>query len=173
VKAAGPATAIYVGDRKLIHCDANEQNLLFNLRADMGERTDLATQQPTQVAEPVWLINTGLLSVDAGAPRARNRVARTGSDILGVSLPPSHSSADDQSLAVRSEATKGSDPKFALIHGEVHAMHCPGGLRPEANRNEDTPMKECFGPPENGTVGSNIDRGHDSTSEYSFALHKI
>jgi arylsulfatase A len=65
---AGPASAIYLGDYKLIHYYAKKQNLLFNLRTDIGERNDLATQQPTKVAELVEQMNTYLHSVNAAFP---------------------------------------------------------------------------------------------------------
>ena len=65
---AGPASAVYVGDYKLIHYYAKKRNLLFNLRNDIGERNDLAAQQPDRVAELVRHMNEYLLSVNATFP---------------------------------------------------------------------------------------------------------
>ena len=66
---AGPASAIYLGDYKLIHYYAKKQNLLFNLRADIGERNDLASEQPAKAKELVMQMNDYLLSVNAAFPR--------------------------------------------------------------------------------------------------------
>jgi arylsulfatase A len=65
---AGPASAIYLGDYKLIHYYAKKQNLLFNLRTDIGEQNNLAAQQPAKVAELVEQMNTYLHSVNAAFP---------------------------------------------------------------------------------------------------------
>ncbi len=65
---AGPASAIYLGDYKLIHYYAKKQNLLFNLRDDIGERNDLASRQPAKTAELVKEMNDYLLAVKAAFP---------------------------------------------------------------------------------------------------------
>lgn len=65
---AGPASAIYLGDHKLIHHYATGRNLLFNLRSDIGERNDLAAQHPAKVAELVRQLNEYLLTVNAAFP---------------------------------------------------------------------------------------------------------
>lgn len=65
---AGPASAIYVGNYKLIHYYARKQNLLFNLHNDIGEQNDLATTKPAKVAELVERMNAYLHSVNAAFP---------------------------------------------------------------------------------------------------------
>ena len=65
---AGPASTIYLGDYKLIHYYAKQQNLLFDLGNDIGERNDLASQQPAKVAELVQRMSDYLLSVEAAFP---------------------------------------------------------------------------------------------------------
>jgi arylsulfatase A-like enzyme len=67
--AQGPASAIYVGDLKLIHVYETGALKLFNLAADPGERRDLASQQPEKVKELDARLMTYLKSVNAQLPQ--------------------------------------------------------------------------------------------------------
>jgi arylsulfatase A len=67
--AQGPASAIYVGDMKLIRAYETAALKLFNLASDPGERRDLASQQPEQVKELDARLTAYLTSVTAQMPK--------------------------------------------------------------------------------------------------------
>jgi arylsulfatase A-like enzyme len=65
----GPASAIYLGDLKLIHVYETGTLKLFNLASDIGERRDLASQQPEKVKELDARLMTYLQAVNAQLPK--------------------------------------------------------------------------------------------------------
>jgi arylsulfatase A-like enzyme len=67
--AQGPASAIYVGDLKLIHVYETGTVKLFNLANDPGERRDLASQIPDQVKELDARLLAYLKTVNAQLPK--------------------------------------------------------------------------------------------------------
>jgi arylsulfatase A-like enzyme len=67
--AQGPASAIYVGDLKLIHVYETSAVKLFNLATDVGERHDLASQQPDTAKELDARLMAYLKSVGAQLPK--------------------------------------------------------------------------------------------------------
>lgn len=67
--AQGPASAIYVGDLKLIHVYETGAVKLFNLTTDSGERRDLASQQPDKAKELDARLLAYLKSVGAQLPK--------------------------------------------------------------------------------------------------------
>lgn len=67
--AQGPASAIYVGDLKLIHVYETGAVKLFNLATDPGERHDLASQQPDKVKELDARLIAYLKTVGAQLPK--------------------------------------------------------------------------------------------------------
>lgn len=65
----GPASSIHSGDHKLIlYYEAGDRHL-YDLKVDLGERNDLATQMPDKVAELTRQMTAYLKSVDAEMPR--------------------------------------------------------------------------------------------------------
>jgi arylsulfatase A-like enzyme len=67
--AQGPASAIYVGDLKLIHVYETGALKLFNLASDPGERRDLAAQMPDKAKELDARLMAYLKSVNAQLPQ--------------------------------------------------------------------------------------------------------
>ncbi len=67
--AQGPASAIYVGDLKLIHVYETGALKLFNIATDSGERHDLASQMPEKVQELDARLMTYLKTVNAQFPK--------------------------------------------------------------------------------------------------------
>jgi arylsulfatase A-like enzyme len=67
--AQGPASAIYVGDLKLIHVYETDALKLFNIANDPGERHDLAPQQPDKAKELDARLMAYLTAVNAQLPK--------------------------------------------------------------------------------------------------------
>jgi len=67
--AQGPASAIYVGDLKLIHVYETGAMKLFNLASDPGERRDLASQMPDEVKELDAQLMAYLKAMNAQLPK--------------------------------------------------------------------------------------------------------
>ena len=65
---AGPASAIMLGDYKLIKFYEANKLHLFDLSKDMGEKNDLADREPEVVAKLHDRLNEYLASVDAQMP---------------------------------------------------------------------------------------------------------
>ena len=66
--ALGPASAILLGDYKLIRVYETGQRLLFDLAQDPGERRDLASQLPDKVRDLDARLTTYLQTVNAQLP---------------------------------------------------------------------------------------------------------
>jgi arylsulfatase A len=66
----GPASAIYLGDFKLIRVYENGALKLFDITKDPGERRDLAAQMPHKVKELNQRLADYLLGVNAQMPKA-------------------------------------------------------------------------------------------------------
>ena len=66
---AGPASAIMLGDYKLIKFYETNKLHLFDLSKDIGEENDLAGRKPEVVAKLHDRLNEYLASVDAQMPR--------------------------------------------------------------------------------------------------------
>lgn len=66
--SAGPASAYYEGDFKLVRTYETGARALFNLATDPGERHDLARGTPDQVAEMDRRLTEYLRDVNAGLP---------------------------------------------------------------------------------------------------------
>jgi arylsulfatase A len=64
----GPASAIYLGDHKLVRLFETDQRRLYDLRADPGENHDLAGQMPARVAEMDRRLSEYLVWARAGMP---------------------------------------------------------------------------------------------------------
>jgi arylsulfatase A len=69
----GPASAIYLGDFKLIRIYETGERRLFDLAKDPGERGDLARQMPEKVAELDRRLSEYLKSVDAQMPTPNSK----------------------------------------------------------------------------------------------------
>lgn len=67
--AQGPASAIYVGELKLIHVHETGALKLFNVVTDPGERRDLASQQPDKAKELDARLMSHLKSENAQLPK--------------------------------------------------------------------------------------------------------
>ena len=67
--SAGPASAIMLGDYKLIKFYETNKLHLFDLSKDMGEKNDLADRKPEVVARLHDRLNAYLESVDAQIPQ--------------------------------------------------------------------------------------------------------
>ncbi len=67
--AQGPASAIYVGDLKLIHVYETSALKLFNIASDPGERRDLASKMPEKVKELDVRLMTYLKTMNAQLPK--------------------------------------------------------------------------------------------------------
>lgn len=67
-KGSQPASTIIKGDYKLIKFYETEQVLLFNLKEDNEETTDLAESQPEKATELKGLLENYLESIQAGLP---------------------------------------------------------------------------------------------------------
>jgi arylsulfatase A-like enzyme len=67
--AIGPASAIYLGDFKLIRVYETGALELFNLAEDPGERRDLGREMPDKVKEMNQRLTDYLLAVDAQMPK--------------------------------------------------------------------------------------------------------
>jgi hypothetical protein len=79
--AIGPASAIYLGDFKLIRVYETGALELFNIATDPGERRNLARELPERVAELDQRLSRYLQAVDAQMPVANPRYeARQPSD---------------------------------------------------------------------------------------------
>jgi arylsulfatase A len=68
--ARGPATAIYLGDLKLIRFDETGEVHLFDLARDVAERRDLAGERPEVAADLVRRLDAYLREVGAQMPKA-------------------------------------------------------------------------------------------------------
>lgn len=64
----GPASAIYLGDHKLVRLYETDQRRLYDLRADPGEVRDVAAQMPERVAELDRRLSEYLVWARAGMP---------------------------------------------------------------------------------------------------------
>ena len=64
-----PQSAIRLGDYKLIDFPASKRRLLFNLKNDIGESTDLSQIKPDVADHLSQQLNKYLTSVDAEKPR--------------------------------------------------------------------------------------------------------
>lgn len=64
----GPASALYLGDYKLMRFYEGEEFHLYNVVLDPGERHDLALQQPDQLAGLQARLRDYLVAVGAGMP---------------------------------------------------------------------------------------------------------
>ena len=65
----GPASAIYLGDLKLIRIYETGEVRLFNLASDLGERRDLSREIPDKAKELDQRLSDYLAAVDAQMPR--------------------------------------------------------------------------------------------------------
>jgi len=65
----GPASAIYDGDFKLIRAYESGDRFLYNLRADLGERINLASQMPDKATELDRRLTAYLKQVNAQVPK--------------------------------------------------------------------------------------------------------
>ncbi len=65
----GPASAIYLGDYKLIRLYETGERQLYDLVKDLGERNDLAKQMPQKVAELDQRLTDYFKAVNAEMPR--------------------------------------------------------------------------------------------------------
>ncbi len=68
--AQGPASAIYVGDLKLIHVDETGAVKLFDIAKDPGERQDLALKLPGKAKELNQRLTEYLAAMNAQLPKA-------------------------------------------------------------------------------------------------------
>lgn len=66
--AIGPASALYLGDLKLIRIYETGERRLFDIAQDIGERNDLAKSQPQKVAELDQRLTSYLQAVNAQMP---------------------------------------------------------------------------------------------------------
>jgi arylsulfatase A-like enzyme len=67
--AQGPASAIYVGDLKLIHIYETGALMLFDIAKDPGERRDLAAQMPEKAKELNQRLTAYLTAMSAQLPK--------------------------------------------------------------------------------------------------------
>ncbi len=67
--AQGPASAIYMGDLKLIRAYETGALKLFNIATDLGERRDLASQMPEKAKELDAQLTAYLTAVNAQLPK--------------------------------------------------------------------------------------------------------
>jgi arylsulfatase A len=65
---AGPATSLYLGDYKFIRFYDTDERHLYNLKTDIGERSNLAAQMPQKVAELGRRLDGYLAEVKAQLP---------------------------------------------------------------------------------------------------------
>ena len=72
--AIGPASAIYLGDLKLVRIYETGERRLFDLSKDITERTDLAKLQPQKVAELDQRLTDYLAAVNAQMPNVNANV---------------------------------------------------------------------------------------------------
>lgn len=73
--ADGPASAIYLGDFKLVRVYESGQRRLYNLANDLAERTDLARQLPEKAAELDQRLTDYLKAVQAQLPAQPEKAA--------------------------------------------------------------------------------------------------
>lgn len=64
----GPQSAIYLGSWKLIHFYDDDRDVLFDLAEDLGERRDLAREQPAEAARLRQRLDGYLAAVGAQLP---------------------------------------------------------------------------------------------------------
>lgn len=67
----GPSSTIRSGDWKLIHRHDTDRLELYNLREDIGERTDLSDQHPEKVRELAVKLTTHLKATGADIPSVK------------------------------------------------------------------------------------------------------
>ena len=67
--AQGPASAIYVGDWKLIHFYETGAQKLYNIAQDPGERRDLASLMPDRARELDAKLTAYLAEINAQMPK--------------------------------------------------------------------------------------------------------
>jgi hypothetical protein len=72
--AIGPATALYLGDWKLVRIYASGERRLFDLSQDLVERDDLAKSQPQKAAELDQRLTDYLKAVNAQMPNVNASV---------------------------------------------------------------------------------------------------
>ena len=73
-----PQSAIRLGDYKLIDFPASKRRLLFNLKNDIGESTDLSQVKPDVADHLSQQLNKYLTSVDAEKPRDSGSWSKAG-----------------------------------------------------------------------------------------------
>ena len=69
LRNAGPATAMLLGDYKLVRNYVGDETLLYDLSSDPGERNDLSAELPDIVEELDARLTAYLLEIDAQMPR--------------------------------------------------------------------------------------------------------
>ena len=67
-------SAIRTGDYKLIYYNVNEEVVLYNLKADISETTDLALTQPEKTAEMLAELKAWLVASNAQMPREKEAI---------------------------------------------------------------------------------------------------
>ena len=75
-----PHSALRLGDYKLIEFPASNRRLLFNLKNDIGESTDLSKTEPTITNQLATKLNDYLNSVGAEQPQNSGSWSRIGED---------------------------------------------------------------------------------------------
>ena len=78
-----PSTALIQGDYKLIYCHIRQTYTLFNLRTDIGETTNLAEQEPQQLA----LLKKSMCDLLTRYHAQMPEVGLAGKPVQRVSLP--------------------------------------------------------------------------------------
>ena len=73
-----PQSAIRLGDYKLIDFPASKRRLLFNLKNDIGESTDLSQIKPDVADKLSQQLNQYLISVNAEKPQDSGSWRRAG-----------------------------------------------------------------------------------------------
>ena len=68
---SGPCSSVRVGDWKLIHWIEDDSVELFNLASDLGEKTDLAAQQPERVKDLRARLEAWRKEADVNMPRPK------------------------------------------------------------------------------------------------------
>jgi len=68
---SGPCSSVRIGDWKLIHWLEDDSVELFSLSTDLGEKTDLAAQQPDRVKDLRARLDAWRKETDANMPRPK------------------------------------------------------------------------------------------------------
>lgn len=106
----GPVSAIVQNNFKLLRVYERNRNLLFNLRQDMGERSDLAAGNPDLVRKLDQELSRYLTSIGAKLPARRES---------GTSPPPASSDARPRDDVILKGLDKDNDGQLTRTEIEV------------------------------------------------------